>query len=58
MHDPIPLKRDLISFGLPEEEAISEYTEDKTGEESIFPVALDKSKVEYGSENTYKRCQH
>ena len=56
--DPIASKRDLISFALPEEETIGEYAENKTGEEGIFPVALNKSKVEYGSQNTHKRCQH
>jgi hypothetical protein len=42
--------------GSSQEEAIGEYAEDKTGEESIFPVALDESKVEYGSQDTYKGC--
>jgi hypothetical protein len=42
--------------GSSQEEAIGKDTEDKTGEEGIFPVALEKSKVEYGSQNANKGC--
>jgi hypothetical protein len=47
-----------LEKGLAEEETVGEYTEDKTSEERILPVALDESKIEYRSQDTDKGCQH
>jgi hypothetical protein len=38
-----------LENGLAEEEAVGEDAQNKTGEESILPVTLGKSKIEYRS---------
>lgn len=48
------LQQDILA----EEKAVGEYTENKTGEDRIFPVMLGQREIEHRSEDTHKRRQH
>ena len=54
-HVRFAIKDSFFKNSSSKEETISEYAQDKAGEEGILPVVLNKSKIENRSQQTDKR---